>query len=85
MGIYDTAQATEMPRAYVTLVSGTAPSNKIARQIMEFVANQVVPYKQLRSLRFIDTIPKSPSGKILRRVLRNEAHQEENTENRPKL
>lgn len=85
VGVYDSAQATEMPRAYVTLVSGTAPSEKLARQIMKFVADQVVPYKQLRSLRFVDIIPKSPSGKILRRVLRDAAHQEENAENRPKL
>ncbi|KAL7321159.1 hypothetical protein PS15m_000963 [Mucor circinelloides] len=85
VGVYDSAQATEMPRAYVTLVSGTAPSEKLARQIMKFVADQVVPYKQLRSLRFVDTIPKSPSGKILRRVLRDAAHQEENADNRPKL
>ncbi|KAL9550127.1 hypothetical protein MBANPS3_004867 [Mucor bainieri] len=85
VGVYDSAQATEMPRAYITLVNGTAPSDKIARQIMKFVADQVVPYKQLRSLRFVDTIPKSPSGKILRRVLRVSADQEENTENRPKL
>lgn len=85
VGIYDSAQATEMPRAYVTLTSGKIPSDKTARQIMKFVANQVVPYKQLRSLRFVDTIPKSPSGKILRRVLRDAAHVEENTDNRPKL
>lgn len=85
VGIYDSTQATEMPRAYVTLASGIAPSDKIARQIMKFVADQVVPYKQLRSVRFVDTIPKSPSGKILRRVLKDAAHQEENKENRPKL
>lgn len=74
-----------MPRAYVTLTSGNIPSDKTACQIMKFVAEQVVPYKQLRSVRFIDTIPKSPSGKILRRVLRDAAHAEENTDNRPKL
>ncbi|OAD01379.1 hypothetical protein MUCCIDRAFT_153656 [Mucor lusitanicus CBS 277.49] len=85
VGIYDSTQATEMPRAYVTLASGIAPSDKIARQIMKFVADQVVPYKQLRSVRFVDTIPKSPSGKILRRVLKDAAHQDENKENRPKL
>jgi len=37
--------------------------------IMEFVAERVAPHKRIRYLEFVDTIPKSPSGKILRRVL----------------
>jgi acyl-coenzyme A synthetase/AMP-(fatty) acid ligase len=36
---------------------------------MAFVAERVAPYKKLRCLEVIDQIPKSPSGKILRRVL----------------
>lgn len=53
---------------------------------MKFVADQVVPYKQLRSIRFIDVIPKSPAGKILRRLLRDAAQEEEkNTTNKPRL
>ena len=40
---------------------------------MQFVAEQVAPHKQLSDLVLIDEIPKSPSGKILRRVLRDEA------------
>jgi acyl-CoA synthetase (AMP-forming)/AMP-acid ligase II len=37
--------------------------------ILEYVAARVAPYKKLRSVEVIDQIPKSPSGKILRRVL----------------
>jgi acyl-coenzyme A synthetase/AMP-(fatty) acid ligase len=37
--------------------------------IMEFVAERVAPHKRIRHLEFVDKIPKSPSGKILRRVL----------------
>ena len=40
-----------------------------------FVAGQVASYKQLRRLEVIEAIPKSPSGKILRRVLRDAAAQ----------
>ena len=40
-----------------------------AQEIMAFVAERVAPYKKLRALEFVDEIPKSPSGKILRRVL----------------
>jgi len=36
---------------------------------MEWIAGRVAPYKRVRSVEFIDAIPKSPSGKILRRVL----------------
>jgi acyl-coenzyme A synthetase/AMP-(fatty) acid ligase len=38
-------------------------------EIMAFVAERVAPYKRLRALEVVDEIPKSPSGKILRRVL----------------
>ncbi|KAG2228895.1 hypothetical protein INT48_003132, partial [Thamnidium elegans] len=41
------------------------------------VADKVVYYKQLRSIVFIDEIPKSPSGKVLRRVLRDAAAEEQ--------
>jgi 4-coumarate--CoA ligase len=36
------------------------------------VADQVASYKQVREVHFLDAIPKSPSGKILRRILRDE-------------
>jgi acyl-coenzyme A synthetase/AMP-(fatty) acid ligase len=86
IGIYDTAQATEVPRAYITLKAGVQQSEKVATEIMKYISDQVVPYKQIRSVRFVDAIPKSPAGKILRRLLRDSAEEEEkNKQNRPKL
>ena len=38
---------------------------------MDFVAEHVATYKQIRIIEFINEIPKSASGKILRRVLRD--------------
>lgn len=76
IGIYDAAQATETPRAYVTLKDQSKASEETAKLIMKYVSNQVVNYKQVRSIRFIPSIPKNPSGKILRRVLRDIAAQE---------
>jgi acyl-coenzyme A synthetase/AMP-(fatty) acid ligase len=38
---------------------------------MSWVAERVAPYKRIREIEVIDEIPKSPSGKILRRVLRD--------------
>ena len=40
--------------------------------MMAYVATRVASYKKLRVLRFVDAIPKSVSGKILRRQLRDE-------------
>jgi acyl-CoA synthetase (AMP-forming)/AMP-acid ligase II len=65
-------EAGEIPAAYVVLKQG---QNATAADIQGFVAEKVANYKQVRKLTFVDAIPKSPSGKILRRVLRDQAKQ----------
>jgi len=40
-----------------------------AEEVAAFVAAQVAPYKRLGEIHFIDAIPKSAAGKILRRLL----------------
>jgi len=40
-------------------------------EIMEFVAARVAPHKKIRRVEVVDQIPKSPTGKILRRILRD--------------
>jgi acyl-CoA synthetase (AMP-forming)/AMP-acid ligase II len=57
-------EAGEIPKAYVVL-KGEAS----AAEILDFVAGQVASFKRIRELEFTDKIPKSASGKILRRVL----------------
>jgi acyl-CoA synthetase (AMP-forming)/AMP-acid ligase II len=57
-------EAGEVPKAFIVL-KGEATSE----QIMGYVAERVAPYKRLRCVEFTDQIPKSPSGKILRRLL----------------
>jgi acyl-CoA synthetase (AMP-forming)/AMP-acid ligase II len=59
-------EAGEIPRAFVVL---KAPAS--ADELMAYVAQRVAPFKKIRRLEFIDAIPKSPSGKILRRLLRD--------------
>ncbi|MBK1789118.1 hypothetical protein [Prauserella cavernicola] len=39
--------------------------------MLAWVADRVAPYKKVRALEFVDTIPKSPTGKILRRALKD--------------
>ena len=65
-------EAGEIPAGYVVLRPGQSAT---AEQIQEFVAGQVASYKQIRRLTFLDAVPKSASGKILRRVLREQARQ----------
>ncbi len=61
---YPDEEAGEVPKAIVVLRHASEPE-----AILEFVAERVAPHKRIRYLEFVDTIPKSPSGKILRRVL----------------
>ncbi len=59
-------EAGETPKAFVVLKPGATAS---AEEIMAYVAERVAPHKKIRRLAFIEHIPKSASGKILRRVL----------------
>ncbi|KAB2096462.1 hypothetical protein ES319_A01G109800v1 [Gossypium barbadense] len=54
----------QYPMAYVVRKSG---SNISDTALMDFVAKQVAPYKRIRKVAFVTSIPKNPSGKILRR------------------
>lgn len=58
-------EAGEVPKAFVVL-----KREATEEEIMEFVAERVAPYKKLRFIEFVEQIPKSASGKILRRVLK---------------
>ena len=57
-------EAGEVPKAFIVAKLDTS-----AQAIMEFVAARVAPHKKIREVEFIAQIPKSLSGKILRRVL----------------
>jgi acyl-CoA synthetase (AMP-forming)/AMP-acid ligase II len=58
-------EAGEVPKAFVVLRAEAE-----AEEIMEFVAARVAPHKKIRHVEFVEQIPKSPSGKILRRILK---------------
>ena len=57
-------EAGEVPKAYLVKLSDIDAS-----EIMSWVAERVSSHKKIRQVEFIDQIPKSPSGKILRRLL----------------
>ncbi len=62
--------AGELPKAFVVLKPGEEAS---AEDIQSFVAEHVASYKHIRLVEFTDEIPKSASGKILRRFLRDQS------------
>jgi acyl-CoA synthetase (AMP-forming)/AMP-acid ligase II len=57
-------EAGEVPKAFVVL---KAPATD--DELMEYVGERVAPYKKVRRVEFVDVIPKSATGKLLRRVL----------------
>jgi acyl-CoA synthetase (AMP-forming)/AMP-acid ligase II len=62
-------EAGEVPKAYVVLKTDEVSRGMDAETLMVWVAARVAPHKRVRHVEFIDQIPKSASGKILRRVL----------------
>jgi len=60
----DDEDSGEVPKAIVV-----AKGPLTADEVMEFLLPHVAHYKRVRHVAFVDAIPKSPSGKILRRIL----------------
>lgn len=62
--------AGEIPVAFIALRDGFATSSKIKDELCSFVGDRLTHYKQPREVHFVDAVPKTASGKILRRELR---------------
>ncbi|MBA3524022.1 MAG: 4-coumarate--CoA ligase family protein [Geodermatophilaceae bacterium] len=66
IGVNDQASG-EIPKAFVVVAAGQEIT---AEEVMAYVTEHVAPHKKVRLVEFIETIPKSASGKILRKDLR---------------
>jgi acyl-CoA synthetase (AMP-forming)/AMP-acid ligase II len=62
--------AGEIPVAFVVLREGFVAGAKLQEELCAFVADRLTHYKLPREFRFVDSVPKTASGKILRRELR---------------
>ena len=62
--------AGEIPCAFVVLRPGHKSCDKLAHELRSFVSDRLTHYKQPREVHFVDAVPRTPSGKILRRELR---------------
>ncbi|KAF1800951.1 hypothetical protein V8B55DRAFT_1589592 [Mucor lusitanicus] len=88
IGIFDEKRQTEVPRAYISLSpAGKAlEEQETIEQIHRFINAKVIHYKKLRGgIQLIDVVPKSVSGKILRKELRALYLKEKQSSSKAKL
>jgi long-chain acyl-CoA synthetase len=69
IGVPD-AEMGEQVKAVVTLAAGHRPSDALAQQIIEFARTRVASYKAPRSVDFIEALPRTPAGKLLKGEVR---------------
>lgn len=81
-GVWSEADATELVCAYIVLrdtPEARADRGIVTEALSKLVADRVAHYKQLKGgIVFVDELPKNPTGKVLRRVLRSEAEKQRN-------
>jgi len=62
--------AGEIPCAFIVLREGHSADDAMRKTLCGFVADRLTGYKQPREIHFVEAVPRTPSGKILRRELR---------------
>jgi len=72
VGVPDASMGQRV-RAYITLKKGYQPSPSLAEEIIEKVKTVIAPYKAPKEIEFVEELPKTATGKILRRELRGPA------------
>ena len=65
----------EAVKAIVELVAGVRPDDQLAGELLDFVRTKVARYMVPRSLDFIDQLPRLPTGKLYKRVLKERYRQ----------
>jgi acyl-CoA synthetase (AMP-forming)/AMP-acid ligase II len=70
IGVPEKETGEELPKAFVV----RAPGSELTEQaVMDYMAEKVAPHKKVRLVEFIETVPKSAAGKILRKDLKARA------------
>ena len=64
---------TEIVKAYVVLADGHAPSDALAAEIRDWVKLRLSMHEYPREVEFIDALPMTTTGKVIRRILRDRA------------
>jgi len=61
----------ETPKAFIVLKENIEATEELAQELIKFCQARIAPYKRIRDVEFLDEIPKTPVGKVLKRVLRD--------------
>jgi acetyl-CoA synthetase len=61
----------QVPKAFVVLKPGREPSDELADELRTHVRNRLAPHEMPREIAFIDDLPRTTTGKIMRRALRD--------------
>ncbi len=69
-------ERTEIVKAYVLLSEGVEPSQKLAREIQDWVKTRLAAHEYPREVAFVEALPLTTTGKIIRRELRQRAREE---------
>lgn len=76
-------ERTELVKAYVVLRQGASASDALAEELAQYVKKRLSAHAYPREIEFVDELPKTPSGKIQRFLLRNQAKAEAEQAARP--
>jgi acyl-CoA synthetase (AMP-forming)/AMP-acid ligase II len=67
IGVKDDATGEELPKAFIVRAPGSSISEQ---EVMDYAASRLAPHKKIRAVEFIEQVPKSAAGKILRKDLK---------------
>jgi acetyl-CoA synthetase len=70
------ADRTEIVKAYIVLKDGVAPADALAAEIQAYVKRQLAAHEYPREVAFVDELPMTTTGKVIRRELRDRARRE---------
>lgn len=69
-------QRTEIVKAFIVLKDGVTGSDELAKEIADFVKTRLAAHEYPREISFVDALPMTTTGKVIRRELRDRATQE---------
>ena len=63
-------------KATITLVKGTEKTEELKKEIQNYVKEKTAPYKYPRVVEFVDELPKTFNGKIMRKAIRSASEEQ---------
>ncbi|MDO4682989.1 MAG: AMP-binding protein [Lautropia sp.] len=69
VGVPDEARG-QIVKAFIVLASQASPSDELVRELQRFVKQSVAPYKYPRAIEFVQSLPRTSTGKLQRHVLK---------------